>query len=66
MFRGIRLSALGVTLSALVALYGCGGGSDDGGSSTPSVRKGGRWLRGEAVQEARAACRRGETGNGAA
>ena len=53
MFRGIRLSALGVTLSALVTLYGCGGGSDDGGS-TPSA-KGGPLVKGEAVQEARAA-----------
>ena len=45
MFRGIRLSALGVTLSALVALHGCGGGSD--GDSTPSVNRasGGRWSR---------------------
>ena len=52
MFRGIRLSALGVTISALVALYGCSGSGD--GDSTPSV-KGGPLVRGEAVQEARAA-----------
>ena len=53
MFRGIRLSAVGVALSALVALYGCGGGSDDG-DGTPSA-KGGPLVSGEAVQAARAA-----------
>ena len=54
MFRGIRLSALGVTLSALVVLYGCSGSDDDdgGGVSAPSVR-GGPTAPGEEVQNAR-------------
>ena len=54
MYRGIRLSVMGATLSALVTLYGCGGGSDDG-DDTPTSAKGGPLVRGEAVQEARAA-----------
>ena len=53
MHSGIRLSAMGLTVSALVALYGCSSSDDGGGtSSTPSVR-GGTLVTNVNVQEAR-------------
>ena len=54
MFRGIRLSALGVTLSALVALHGCGGSGSDDGDDSRSLQ-GGRTAPGDEVQAARVA-----------
>ena len=59
MYRGIRLSAIGVALSALVALSGCSGSGGDGAPSRgpPSASKapGGRLSIDEDVQPQRVA-----------
>ena len=61
MYRGIRLSAIGVTLSALVALSGCSGSSDAPSVAAPSVppspskAPGGRLSMDEDVQPQRVA-----------
>ena len=60
MYRGIRLSAIGVAVSALVALSGCSG-SGGAPSDAPASSKapaGGRLGAGDEIQEARAAAAR--------